>query len=89
MSLLDGHPVLGIVVEVQLSPDERKRFAWPAYVVQLRARLELPVCLLVVAADEATARRAAKPMDLGGGNSFTPLVLGPSRVSEVTEESRA
>lgn len=35
MSLLDDAPVLGIVVEVQLSPDERKRFAWPAYVVQL------------------------------------------------------
>ena len=88
MSLLDDAPVLGIVVEVQLSPDERKRFAWPAYVVQLRSRLELPVCLLVVTSDEATARWAAKPIDLGGGNWFAPLVLGPSHVPEVTEESR-
>ena len=89
VSLHDGSPVLGIVVEVQLSPDERKRFVWPTYVAHLRARLELPVCLLVVTADEATARWAAKPVDLGGGNWFTPLVLGPSRVPEVTEASQA
>ena len=78
VSLLDGAPVLGIIIEVQLSPDERKRFVWPTYVVHLRARLELPVSLL-----------AAKPIGLGGGNWFTPLVLGPSHVPEVTEESRA
>ena len=53
--LLDGVPIYGIVVEVQLQPDDRKRFAWPAYVTNLRARLELPVCLLVVTADEARA----------------------------------
>lgn len=46
--LLSCAPVLGIIVEVQLSPDERKRFAWPAYVANLRARLKCPVCLLVV-----------------------------------------
>ena len=81
VSLLDGAPVLGIVIEIQLSPDERKRFAWPAYVVQLRSRLELPVCLLVVTADEATARWAVKPIDLGGGNWFTPLA-GRSSVAQ-------
>lgn len=27
--LVDGKPVLGIVVEVQLGYDERKRFSWP------------------------------------------------------------
>jgi hypothetical protein len=45
--LLDGKPVFGIVIEVQLSPKDRKRFVWPAYVATLRARLECPVCLLV------------------------------------------
>lgn len=30
--LLDGVSVLGVVVEVQLSRDEAKQFAWPAYV---------------------------------------------------------
>src|SRR5688572_18597054 len=39
--LLDGVPVYGIVVEAQLSQDERKRFVWPVYATSLRARLEL------------------------------------------------
>lgn len=89
VSLLDGAPVHGIVFEVQLSPDERKPFVWPTYVANLRARLELPVCLLVVTADESTAHWAARPIDLGSGNWFTPLVLGPSGVPEIAEESRA
>jgi hypothetical protein len=87
--LLEGIPVLGIVVEAQLSPDERKRFVWPVYAVNLRARLEAPVCVLVVTADEATARWAARSIDLGGGNRFTPLVLSPSGVPEVTDETLA
>jgi hypothetical protein len=86
--LLDGVPVLGIVVEVQLSPDERKRFVWPVYVANLRARLECPVCLLVVTATESVARWAAKPIDLGG-NPFSPLVLGPSGVPEIIDETQA
>ena len=87
--LLDGASVLGIVVEVQLSKDPRKRFAWPAYVANLRARLECPVCLLVVTADDAIARWAAKPIDMGCGNQFVPLVLRPSGVPEVTDEAQA
>lgn len=87
--LLEGDPVLGIVVEVQLSPDERKRYVWPAYAVNLRARLKCPVCLFVVTADDSTARWAAKPIDLGGGNRFVPLVLRPSGVPEVTDEDEA
>src|SRR5687768_1113016 len=51
IQLLDDASVLGIVLEVQLSVDERKQFVWPAYVATLRARLECPVCLLVVTAD--------------------------------------
>lgn len=87
--LLNGRRVLGIVVEVQLAPDERKRFVWPVYVANLRARLEAPVCLLVVTTDEATTRWAAKPVDVGGGNRFTALVLGPSGIPEVTREEEA
>ncbi len=87
--LLEGVPVLGIVVEVQLSPDERKRFVWPVDVATLRARLECPVCLLVVTADEGVARWAAKPIDMGSGNRFVPLVLRPSGIPEVTDEAQA
>jgi len=49
--LLHGSPVLGIVLELQLSHDEDKRYAWPAYVANLRARMRCPVCLLVVTAE--------------------------------------
>lgn len=87
--LLRGKPVLGIVVEVQLATDPRKFFAWPVYVTNLRARLECPVCLLVVTSDEATARWACKPVDMGAGNKFTPIVLGPSGVPEVTDIAQA
>jgi hypothetical protein len=87
--LIERVPVLGIVVEAQLAPVRRKRFVWPAYVANLRARFECPVCLLVVTADEAVARWAAKPIDMGAGNSFVPLVLRPSGVPEVTDENAA
>jgi hypothetical protein len=80
---------LGIVIEVQLSVDDHKRFVWPVYVANLRARLECDVCLLVVAADERVAQWAAKTVEMGGGNAFKPLVLGPSGVPEITDEEQA
>lgn len=85
----DGVPVYGIVVEVQLSKFSRKRFVWPAYVANLRARLECPVALLVVTPYETVARWAAKPVSLGGLHHFAPYVLGPSGVPAVTDETRA
>lgn len=87
--LVDGQPVLGIVVEVQLARDERKHYVWPVYVATLRARLECPVVLLAVAPDEATARWAGRGVELGGGNVFRPFVLGPSCVPIVTDEDQA
>jgi hypothetical protein len=87
--LLEKGPVLGIVVEAQLSRDNEKQFAWPVYVATLRARFKCPVWLLVVTTDEAIARWAAKPIELGGGNRFVPLVLHPSVVPEVTDEAQA
>src|SRR5262249_36212583 len=58
-------PVLGVVVEVQLRPERRKRFAWPAYVATLHARLECPVQLLVVCPDQAVAAWCADPIQMG------------------------
>lgn len=87
--LVDDVPVLGIVVEVQLAADERKRYVWPAYATSLRAQLECPVYVLVIAADDAVARWASKPIEMGGNNRFVPLVLGPSAVPEITDESHA
>ena len=40
--LLEGKPIFAIVVEVQLSPDEEKRYTWPVYLTHMRARLRCP-----------------------------------------------
>jgi len=87
--LLQGNPVLGIVLEMQLGKDENKPYAWPAYVVNLRARIRCPVCLFVITAEERIARWAGKAISLGGGNWFTPWVLRLSGVPEITDEDQA
>src|SRR5664280_367446 len=87
--LIDGKPVLGIVIEVQLQPDEQKRYSWPAYVAGLRARFHCPCCLLVVTVDNGTARWASAPIDLGPGGSLSPLVLGPEGVPIVSDPDKA
>jgi hypothetical protein len=84
-----GHPVYGVILEAQLQPDERKRFTWPYYGTSGRARFECPFVVLVVTPDRATARWAAEPIDLGAGNVWRPLVLGPDRIPLVVAPERA
>lgn len=48
MLLMAGVPVIGIIVDVRLTPDARKRFSWPVYVAGLRARLQCDCCVLVM-----------------------------------------
>jgi hypothetical protein len=78
-------PVLGIVAEVQLAPDERKRFTWPYYQASARAKYECDVVVLVVAPKGHTARWARRPISLGGDNHWSPLVLGPEDVPLLTD----
>lgn len=89
--LVDGKPVLGVIVEAQLSRDERKRFSWPAYMTVLRARHECPVELLVVTPDRAVAAWAAAPitLDLVGDCVVRPRVLGPDAVPIITDPAQA
>ncbi len=87
--LIESKPVLGIVVEVQLSIDARKRYVWPAYAANLRAQLECAVHVLEVTDNDSVARWAAKPVHMGGGNTFTPAVIGPSGVPEVIDVDQA
>jgi hypothetical protein len=84
-----GAAVYGIVLEVQLAEDKRKRFTWPAYVANLRAKLRCPVSLLVITVDDAVARWAGQTVTLGGQHVFTPYVLGPSGIPEVTDDAEA
>jgi len=75
---------------VQLRPEARKRWTWPAYQAVLRARLRCPVEIVVLTLDEATARWCAAPIEIDAcGSRVCPVVIGPSRVPGVTEVERA
>jgi hypothetical protein len=87
--LYEGAPVFGIVVEVQLGIDEDKPYTWPLYATALRAKHRCPTCVMVVTPDAHIATWAARPIAMGPGTSFVPLVLGPSAVPWVTDAEEA
>ena len=87
--LVNGEPVLAIVVEVQLARKERKRFTWPLYAMSVRARYECEAIVLVVTSESAVAEWASRPIPLGPGNVFSPFVLGPDAVPVVVDPARA
>jgi hypothetical protein len=81
----DRRPVMGIIVEVQLDRDRRKRRSWPLYTAALHARLRCQTCLVVIAPNPSIARWAAAPIDtLQPGSPFTPLVIGPEQIPRVS-----
>ncbi len=85
----DG-PVMGIVVETQLSPDPDKRFTWPLYLAALHAKVKCRTCLIVIVPTDEMARWASAPIvTLQPGSSLVPIVLGPSRVPIVTSLEEA
>ncbi len=78
------------VVEVQLAPDGGKHKSWPLYLVSLRAVLDCPVVLLVVALEAAVARWCARPIPLGHPRfELHPLVLGPENTPIVKGRQEA
>jgi len=87
--LIDGKPVFGCIFEAQLNEDTRKRFSWPVYAVSARARFECPFALIVATPDSATARWAAKPIDLGAGQLWAPLVIGPDGIPVIIDAEQA
>ena len=81
--------VAGVVIEIQISYDADKRRTWPLYLAALRARLDCPVVLLVVAPDPAIARWARQPIPLGHpGFVLEPFVVGPEQIPRVTAPGR-
>ena len=82
-------PVFGVIIEAQLAPDKEKRFTWPLYAVGARAREQCPFVVLVVTPSAATARWARGAIELGGGNQYRPLVVGPDGVPKLTDHVRA
>ncbi len=87
--LVEGQPVMAIVVEVQLSKKPRKRFTWPMYLMGLRARYECDACLFVLCADDDVARWCAQPILCGPGSVVQPHVIGPQGVPVVTDTNQA
>lgn len=87
--LVNGVPVLAIVVEVRLARKERKRFTGPLYAACVRARYECEAVVLVVTSESAVADWASRPILLGPGNVFRPFVLGPEAVPVVVDPARA
>jgi hypothetical protein len=87
--LVDGKPVFGIIIEAQLQEDARKRFTWPVYAINARARFECPFVVVVVTPDAATARWASLSIELGGGKSWEPFVVGPDGIPVITDPARA
>ena len=82
---VDGEPVFGVILEAQLSEDGDKRFVWPMYAVSARAKHGCPFVVLVVTPDSDTARWAIKAVDLGAGNMWRPLVVGPEGIPVITD----
>ncbi len=86
----DDEPVMGIVIEVQLATDPKKRFTWPLYVAALHAKLRCPTALVVIAPDDAVARWAREPIaTLQPGSAFTPLVIGRAQIPVITSSADA
>lgn len=81
--------MLGVIVEVQLACDEDKRYSWPAYIANLRARHRCPVCLLVVTIEDAVSGWAGRSIDLGPGSRCNPWVVGPSNTPVITDIQNA
>lgn len=84
-----GRPVLGIIAEAQLRRDAQKRYSWPVYLTTFRAKHKCPCCVLVLAPSASVARWAARPIELGPGNTLVPLVIGPGGVPVVRDPGRA
>ncbi|MEU4723528.1 hypothetical protein AB0G06_28255 [Nonomuraea dietziae] len=86
----ESKPVLGVIVEVQLRPDEDKRWSWPVYLATLRARLQCDTALLVMCLSSKTARECATPIDMGHpGWTLAPLVMGPDHLPRITDVAQA
>ncbi|GAA2931345.1 hypothetical protein ACYCCF_07635 [Streptomyces argenteolus] len=88
----NGGPFL-LVVEAQGKKDPGKTASWPYYVTYLNNKYRLPVLLLVICQDHATAAWAARPLTIGLPQWPTvttrPLVAGPHNMPVITDVAEA
>lgn len=85
-----GKPVWIVIVEVQLTIDPAKRFAWPVYIAVDREVYQCPTLLLVVAPDPDVAAWCEEPIKLGVPEFvLKPPVLRGDRIPKVTDPMAA
>ena len=84
-----GKAVLAVIVEIQRAIDAKKKWSWPVYVTEQRARLGCDAVVLVLCLDERTARWAARPIDLGFEQAIHPQVVGPSVLPMIRSRKKA
>lgn len=84
----DGEDFL-LAVEAQSGRGDGKEWSWAYCIGYLQAKYGLPVLLLVVCQDRATAKWAAGPFDCGtrGWTALRtyPLVAGPDNLPVITD----
>jgi hypothetical protein len=84
----DGDDFL-LAIESQSKKVESKESSWAYYIAYLQAKYGLPVLLLVVCQDRATAKWAVGPFDCGtrGWTALRtyPLVAGPHNLPVITD----
>ncbi|MER6151541.1 hypothetical protein OHB56_20760 [Streptomyces sp. NBC_01635] len=80
-----------LAVESQTKKDPDKARSWSYYVAYLSAKFDMPVLLVIVCRDRATAAWAMGPFECAVGPWSTqttrPFVLGPQTVPKVTDTS--
>ncbi|MEU9332062.1 hypothetical protein AB0D49_02730 [Streptomyces sp. NPDC048290] len=88
----DGDAFL-LAVESQEKRNPKKEVSWPYYVSYLQSKYDLPVLLLVVCRDRATAKWATGPFACEArgwtAQRTYPLVVGPDNVPMITDERTA
>ncbi|MFI6401115.1 hypothetical protein [Streptomyces sp. NPDC050548] len=84
----DGEDFL-LAIEAQSDKKEAKAASWAYYIAYLQDKYRLPVLLLVVCQDRATAKWAVGPFDCGTSEwtalRIYPLVAGPDNLPLITD----
>ncbi|MFE2040084.1 hypothetical protein ACFXAZ_03975 [Streptomyces sp. NPDC059477] len=88
----DGEDFL-LAIEAQSGKKQAKSVSWAYYVSYLQSKYGLPVLLVVVCQDMATAKWATGPFDCGTAGwttqRTTPLVVGPHNLPVITDARTA
>src|SRR5437868_1328134 len=83
-------PLHGIIVEIQLKPDDHKRLSFPRYAAALWLRLSCPISVLVLCPDTKVAAWAARPIPTTlPGYTLYPKVFGPDQTPPITDPGEA